>query len=88
MEKEKKVRLSIVMEEREHKYLKMCCAKLGVSIKDFVLNATIDRVDLCEDEWMSPTYKDRDDSRNERENSCVHTDVLLKELDLVGAVNV
>lgn len=84
MEKQKKVRLSIVMDENEHKYLKMCCAKLGVSIKDFVLNATIDRVDLQEDEWMVDTYQKRDENRNG--NGCIHTGELLKELDLVGAV--
>lgn len=44
-------RLSFDFPEEEHKYLKMCCAKLGVSIKDFVTQAIIDRVDEKEDEW-------------------------------------
>lgn len=86
MEDEKKVRLSIVMTESEHKYLKMCCVKLGVSIKDFVLNATIDKVDLCEDDWMIKTYEKRDSDRQGTGNCLVHTDELLQELGLVGAI--
>jgi len=30
-------RISIDIDEDEHKYLKMCCAKLGVTIKQFVI---------------------------------------------------
>ena len=84
MEEEKKVRLSIVMTESEHKYLKMCCVKLGISIKDFVLNATIDKVDLHEDDWMMEIYAKRDENREGA--GLIHTNELLKELDLVGAI--
>lgn len=45
-------RISIDIEDDEHKYLKMCCAKLGMTIKEFVIGATIDRVDSYEDKWM------------------------------------
>lgn len=45
-------RLSFDFPTDEHKYLKMCCAKLGVSIKEFVTKAIIEKVDSHEDEWM------------------------------------
>ena len=44
-------RLSFDMPSEEHKYLKMCCAKLGISIKDFIIKATIEKVEAYEDEW-------------------------------------
>lgn len=61
-----KTRLSLEMDEEEHKYLKMCCAKIGVSIKEFVLKATIDTVDSWEDKWMLERWE-KDGTREELE---------------------
>jgi hypothetical protein len=47
----KKTRLSVDIDNNEHKFLKMCCAKLGMSIKEFVVEATINAVDEWEDKW-------------------------------------
>ena len=44
-------RISVDIDENDHKYLKMCCVKLGVSIRQFVLEAVIDRVEEQEDKW-------------------------------------
>lgn len=62
----KKVRLSIEIEEYDHKYLKMCCLKMGVSIKEFVLNAVIEKVDSHEDDWMIKRWEE-DGTREEIE---------------------
>lgn len=59
-------RISIDIDEDEHKYLKMCCAKLGMTIKEFVIGATIDRVDAYEDKWMLERWE-RDGTRQELE---------------------
>lgn len=59
-------RISIDIDDDEHKYLKMCCAKLGMTIKDFVIGATIERVDACEDKWMLERWE-RDGTRAEIE---------------------
>lgn len=59
-------RISIDIDEQEHKYLKMCCAKLGMTIKEFVIGATIDRVDAWEDKWMLERWE-RDGTRAEIE---------------------
>lgn len=45
-------RISVDIDEDEHKYLKMCCAKLGMTIKEFVIKSTIESVDAWEDKWM------------------------------------
>ncbi len=45
-------RLSFDMSEQDHTYLKMCCARLGVSIKDFIIKATNEKVVACEDIWL------------------------------------
>lgn len=59
-------RVSIDIDEDEHKYLKMCCAKLGMTIKQFVTRAAIERVDEWEDKWMLERWE-RDGTREEIE---------------------
>lgn len=47
-----KQRLSFDMDVNDHKYLKMCCAKLGVSIKDFLIKTINEAVYCQEDKWF------------------------------------
>lgn len=47
-----KKRLSFDMDEEEHKYLKLCCAKLGMSLKEFIEKAVIEKVESYEDKWL------------------------------------
>lgn len=49
MEKQYK-KLSIDFPADEYTYLKMACAKQGISIKDFVTNAVVQRIEDYEDE--------------------------------------
>jgi len=51
MDKPKNVRLSLEISKEDHKYLKMCCSKLGISIRSFVLSSVIKSVEEKEDEW-------------------------------------
>lgn len=53
-------RISIDIDENEHKYLKMCCVKMGVSIKQFVLDAIINKVDEQEDQWWLEKKETKD----------------------------
>jgi hypothetical protein len=48
-------RISFDMDENEYKYLKMCCAKMGVKLKDFITKATINSVYEQEDKWFLET---------------------------------
>ena len=45
-------RLTVDISQKEHKYLKMASAKLGVSMKEFVLSATLKKMEELEDEWL------------------------------------
>lgn len=60
----KKQRLSFDMSVEDHKYLKMCCAKLGVSIKDFIINATNEAVYVQEDKWLDEVPREEEEGEN------------------------
>lgn len=44
-----KSRLTIDMSPDEHMYLKMACAKIGVSMKDFLLQLAFEKIEDMED---------------------------------------
>lgn len=46
-------RLTVDMSEEEHTFLKMASAKLGVSMREFVLCAAFEKMEEIEDEWLS-----------------------------------
>jgi len=46
-------RLTVDMPTEEHHYLKMGCAKLGTSMRDFVIKATFEKMEAMEDEWLA-----------------------------------
>lgn len=48
-----KARLTLDMDSEEHAYLKMACAKLGVSMRQFMLLATFEKMEKMEDEWLA-----------------------------------
>lgn len=73
-------KLSFEFPVEEHKYLKMCCAKLGMSIREFVTQAIIEKVDEQEDKWMveQPGFLEGCNS-----SESISAEVLWKELGLV-----
>lgn len=76
-------RISIDIDENEHKYLKMCCAKLGVTIKQFVIEATIEKVDGWEDKWMLERWN-RDGTCEEIEKEISNPNRVVYKLDTNG----
>lgn len=54
-------RISIDIDEDEHKYLKLCCVKLGVSIKSFVLQSVNQRIEEAEDHWLLDSESSQED---------------------------
>lgn len=48
-----KARLTLDMDSSEHAYLKMACAKLGVSMRKFMLIATFEKMEKIEDDWLA-----------------------------------
>jgi hypothetical protein len=58
-------RLSFDMSIEDHKYLKMCCAKLGVSIKKFIIKATLEAVYAQEDIWFDELIQKQEEEQGE-----------------------
>ena len=48
-----KSRLTLDMTPDEHTYLKMASAKLGISMKQFLLTTAFERMEELEDEWLA-----------------------------------
>lgn len=48
-----KARLTLDMDSEEHAYLKMACAKLGVTMRQFMLLATFEKMEKIEDDWLA-----------------------------------
>lgn len=48
-----KSRLTVDMTPDEHIYIKMACAKIGVSMKDFLLQLAFEKIENMEDEWLA-----------------------------------
>lgn len=48
-----KSRLTVDMSTNEHMYLKMACAKLGVSMREFLLYSAFEKMEKIEDDWLA-----------------------------------
>ena len=48
-----KARLTLDMNFDEHSYLKMACAKLGVTMRKFMLLATFEKMEKIEDDYLA-----------------------------------
>ena len=46
-------RLTLDMDSDEHAYLKMACAKLGVTMRQFMLLATFEKMEKIEVDWLA-----------------------------------
>lgn len=49
----KSARLTVDMSLEEHQFLKMASAKLGVSMREFVLAAAFEKMEKIEDKWVA-----------------------------------
>jgi predicted DNA-binding protein len=48
-----KARLTVDMDFEEHAYLKMACAKLGVSMRQYMILAAFEKMEKMEDDWLA-----------------------------------
>jgi len=46
-------RLTVDMEEDEHKCLKLACTELGLSMREFMVRAAFEKIEALEDEWLA-----------------------------------
>lgn len=52
-------RISADINIEDHKSLKMCCTRLNISIKDFLLTCVMEKIDHMESEWQKNSRKKR-----------------------------
>lgn len=48
-----KARLTVDMNPDDHIYLKMACAKLGITMREFMILATFEKMKKIEDDWLA-----------------------------------
>jgi FMN-dependent NADH-azoreductase len=72
--------------EEEHKYLKTCCAYIGITMKDFIRDAIIEKVDFEEDKlWLAqPETQDLLQKCSSGEMQFVAFDEYLKQENVVN----
>jgi len=46
-------RLTVDMSVEQHMFLKMASAKLGLSMREFMLSAAFEKMEEIEDEWLA-----------------------------------
>lgn len=57
-----KSRLTVDMSSDEHMYLKMACAKLGISMREFLLRSAFEKIEDIEDEWLADKARETIDN--------------------------
>ena len=45
-------RLTVDMSSEEHMYLKMACAKIGITMREFMLRSAFEKMEELEDAWL------------------------------------
>lgn len=53
-----KARVTVDMSQDEHTCLKMACAKLGVTMREFLIHSAFEKIEDIEDEWLAKKAKE------------------------------
>ncbi|MBS0621395.1 MAG: hypothetical protein JSR80_00330 [Verrucomicrobia bacterium] len=75
-----KARLTLDMSIEEHMYLKMACAKLGITMRDFLLSAAFERMEELEDEWLAARARETLDDIQAGKEKVISLDELKKRI--------
>ncbi len=60
---EKTQRMSFDMPSHEHQFMKMACVKMGLSMREFIIEAILNKLYDKENEWLLESIKlEEDDS--------------------------
>ena len=76
----RKLRLTLDMSAQDHMYLKMMSAKLGVSMKDFAINAINKQIEDLEDEYWNERADNILKEIDERKSEFVNWDDVKDEI--------
>ncbi len=75
-----KSRLTVDMSPDEHMYLKMACAKLGISMKEFILHSAFEKMNDIEDEWLADRARETLNNINSGKEKAISWDEMKKRL--------
>lgn len=75
-----KSRLTLDMSSDEHMYLKMACAKLGVSMREFLLYSAFEKMEKIEDEWLAEKARGTLSNINSGKEKTVSWDEMKKRI--------
>lgn len=75
-----KSRLTVDMSPDEHMYLKMACAKMGVTMKEFLLRSAFEKMEDIEDEWLAEKARETLDNINSGKEKTVSWDEAKKRI--------
>ena len=75
-----KSRLTVDMSSDEHMYLKMACAKLGVSMREFLLYSAFEKMEEIEDEWLAEKARETLERINSGKEKTVSWDEMKKRI--------
>ena len=76
-----KSRLTLDMTTEEHMYLKMASAKLGVSMREFLLVAAFKHMEELEDEWLAARARETLDHIQSGKEKVISWDEMKKRLN-------
>ena len=54
-----KSRLTVDMSPDEHMYIKMACAKIGISMREFLILSAFEKITEIEDEWLAEKAREK-----------------------------
>ena len=56
-------RISIDIDKDQHKQLKIYCAQMGITVKEFVLGSINEKMNMC---WLGNALKDQKPKKEEK----------------------
>ena len=77
-----KSRLTVDMSLDEHMYLKMACAKLGISMREFILCSAFEKIEEIEDAWLADKARETLKNINSGKEKAISWDEMKKRLAL------
>jgi len=75
-----KSRLTVDMSPDEHMYLKMACAKFGVSMREFLLQCAFEKIEAIEDEWLADKARETLNSIKSKQEKTISWKEMKKRL--------
>jgi predicted DNA-binding protein len=75
-----KSRLTVDMSSDEHIYLKMACAKLGVSMREFLIQSAFEKIVEIEDEWLADKAREVLENINSGKDKAISWEEMKKRI--------